>query len=82
MQFNFLREAVNVLAGIVLGGLGYVLSQIFTSMDVGLGSLSIATAGYLNMAVFGLILAGAWLGDLGGQYLDARKTLNTPSATV
>jgi len=73
MNFDFVNEALNVLAGVIFGSLGYVASSIFTSIAVGLGAMSLATAGYLNLATFGLFLAGCWFGNIGGKLFTSSR---------
>jgi len=72
--FNFSREALNIIAGLVLGGLGFVAVVLLGTPDVVIGAMTAATLTYIEAIVFALFLIGGFFGDLGGRAWDARHS--------
>jgi len=70
---NFFTEGLNVLAGLIFGGLGFVITNIIAAADVASGSISAATATYASTIVFALLFAGCIFGNLGGQMYASRN---------
>jgi len=68
MQLNFLREGLNVLAGLILATLGYALTLIAASITVAINpSFTPAIATAVEESVFVLVLAAGFFSDIGGQ---------------
>ncbi len=80
MVFDFLNEALNVIAGTALGGLGYVIEQTLTAADVAAGAMTAARATFYGDVVFGLIIAGAVFGNVGAKAWAARNSPSSPSS--
>lgn len=69
---NFAREGLNVLAGLVVGSLLFIIATLLGDVAVGLGSLSAAVATEIAQVAFVLGLAGGFFDDIGGKAIDGR----------
>jgi len=74
---DFFREGLNLIAGLVLGGVGYVITNLIALADVSVGAITALQATYFAIVVFALIFLGTFLAGVGQKAYDARS-----SATV
>jgi len=67
MKFDFLREGLNILGGIVVGLLIYIIAELFGANAVAAGAMTASLSTTLANLGFALGLAGGFFGDVGAQ---------------